>query len=198
MTATLSDDDRTLIDRDTRCRSIETTAPPTSSAQLDQALALAIALYETAAAHGVDKATADGVTSFVDAAVEGIRARDRRPRGCPVPPELLARPSRRQSTAARASAAHQGDQATMTDTTHPPTKDHPVMSARRIVITFKVDDDCTLTDAEIEEIGGHIAALVERNRDAVVLPLRSDDINVHWHGDKMVSGPSALTEPDAG
>jgi hypothetical protein len=27
-----------------------------------------------------------------------------------------------------------------------------------------VDDDCTLTDAEIEEIGGHIAALVEKNK----------------------------------
>jgi hypothetical protein len=38
------------------------------------------------------------------------------------------------------------------------------MSTRRISITFKVDDDCTLTDAEIEEIGGHIAALVEKNK----------------------------------
>ena len=36
MTATLSADDRTVIDRDTRCRCIETITPPTSSAQLDQ------------------------------------------------------------------------------------------------------------------------------------------------------------------
>jgi hypothetical protein len=53
----------------------------------------------------------------------------------------------------------------MTDTTHKTTReDQAVMSTRRISITFKVDDDCTLTDAEIEEIGGHIAALVEKNR----------------------------------
>ena len=71
------------------------------------------------------------------------------------------------------------------------------MSTRRISIIFKVDDDCTLTDAEIEEIGGHIATLVEKNRDPVVLPLRSDHINVEWwHRDKIVSGPSALTELD--
>jgi rsbT co-antagonist protein RsbR len=36
MTATLSADDRTVIDWDTRCRCIETITPPTSSAQLDQ------------------------------------------------------------------------------------------------------------------------------------------------------------------
>jgi rsbT co-antagonist protein RsbR len=36
MTATLSADDRTVIDQDTRCRCIETITPPTSSAQLDQ------------------------------------------------------------------------------------------------------------------------------------------------------------------
>ena len=36
MTATLNADDRTMIDRDTRCRCIETITPPTSSAQFDQ------------------------------------------------------------------------------------------------------------------------------------------------------------------
>ena len=36
MTAALNADDRTMIDRDTRCRCIETITPPRSSAQLDQ------------------------------------------------------------------------------------------------------------------------------------------------------------------
>ena len=93
MTPTLSAHDRSEIDRDTRCRSIETTAPPTTSAQLDQALALAVALYETAATYGVDKATADGVTSFVDAAVEGIRARDRQPVAAQCPQNSLPAPA---------------------------------------------------------------------------------------------------------
>ena len=35
MTATLSVQDRTLIDRDTHCRCIETITPPTSPAQFD-------------------------------------------------------------------------------------------------------------------------------------------------------------------
>ena len=152
MTATPGADDRTVIDRDTRCRSIETTAPPTTSVQLDQALALAVALYETAAAHGVDKATADGVTSFVDAAVEGIRARDNRPRGRPVPQNSLPAPAVAAPARARTPEhwhhTNQRDQAGMTDTTYPPSgQAQPAMSTRRISITFKVDDDCTLTDA---------------------------------------------------
>jgi hypothetical protein len=66
MTATLSADDRAVHDRDNRCRSIETITPPTSAARIDQPipLALALVLYQSAAAHGVDKATADGAAQL--------------------------------------------------------------------------------------------------------------------------------------
>jgi len=64
------------------------------------------------------------------------------------------------------------------------------MRTRRISITFKVDDHSTLTDAELKDVGGQIATLIDEHRDSVVLPLRSDEINVHWwDGDKMVRGP---------
>jgi hypothetical protein len=46
--------------------------------QVDAAAALAIDLYETAASYGIDRDAANGVTSFIDAAIDGIRARDRR------------------------------------------------------------------------------------------------------------------------
>jgi hypothetical protein len=55
-----------------RCADTEMTV-----SQVDQASMLAAALYDTAGRHGVTKSLADGVTSFIDAAIDGIRARDR-------------------------------------------------------------------------------------------------------------------------
>jgi len=52
--------------------------PALTEAQIVEAAGLASALYEAAAAFGVDRRAVGGVTDFVAAAVDGIRARDRR------------------------------------------------------------------------------------------------------------------------
>jgi hypothetical protein len=44
-----------------------------SEREIEEVIALAGALYETAAEHGIDRAAADAVTSFVSAAIDGIR-----------------------------------------------------------------------------------------------------------------------------
>ena len=49
-----------------------------TEAQIVAAANLAADLYATAAAHGVDRATMDGVTNVITAAIDGIWARDRR------------------------------------------------------------------------------------------------------------------------
>ena len=55
-----------------------TRVPALTEAQLVEAASLAVDLYATAAAHGIDRDTVGGVTDFLDAAVDGIRSRDRR------------------------------------------------------------------------------------------------------------------------
>jgi hypothetical protein len=73
--------DRAWIEQETRRRSM--IWPPnvqaSTEAQILEAAALAIDLYETAASYGIARGTADGVTSFIDSAIDVIRARDRRP-----------------------------------------------------------------------------------------------------------------------
>jgi len=44
--------------------------------QIQEAAALAVDLYDTASAYGIDRGTADAVTSFISAAIDGILARD--------------------------------------------------------------------------------------------------------------------------
>lgn len=75
--------DRAWIARETRtrCGQRSAMAGPVhalTERQIGAATALAVDLYETAEAYGIDRGTADGVTSFIDAAIDGIRARDRR------------------------------------------------------------------------------------------------------------------------
>ena len=48
--------------------------PPITEEQTAAAVALALDLYAAAAAHGIDRADADGVTDFAHAALDGIRA----------------------------------------------------------------------------------------------------------------------------
>lgn len=49
----------------------------TTDSQIAESAALAVDLYETAASYGISKAAADAVTSFIDVAIDAIRARDR-------------------------------------------------------------------------------------------------------------------------
>jgi hypothetical protein len=72
---TLTDADRAVITRITRARC---EGPGLDERQVDDVAALAVDLYETAARHGIGRADADGVTSFICAAIDGIRMRDRR------------------------------------------------------------------------------------------------------------------------
>ena len=72
----------TTADRDTIEAAVRRTAshdaPPMPPPQVDSAVALALELYAVAAHHGIDRGDADSVTSFVHAALDGVRARDRR------------------------------------------------------------------------------------------------------------------------
>jgi hypothetical protein len=49
----------------------------TTEKQISDAQDLAVDLYETAERHGLTPVDADAVTSFIQAAIDGIRARDR-------------------------------------------------------------------------------------------------------------------------
>ncbi|MBM7508717.1 hypothetical protein JOE61_002531 [Nocardioides salarius] len=73
----LTTGDRDVIEASVR-RSASYAAPPIPPAQVDAAVALALELYAVAAHHGIDRGSADGVTSFVHAALDGVRARDHR------------------------------------------------------------------------------------------------------------------------
>ncbi len=78
MTA-LSAGDRAAIEASLR-RAASYSVAPLSAGQLEAAISLATDLYATAARHGLTRADADGVTSFVAATLDGVRARGwRRP-----------------------------------------------------------------------------------------------------------------------
>jgi len=72
--------DAAWVEREVRRRSA--IWPPgvaaSTEAQIVDAAGLAVALYEAAAAYGVDRRALENVTDFVAAAIDGIRARDRR------------------------------------------------------------------------------------------------------------------------
>lgn len=51
---------------------------PMPAEQVDAAVGLAVALYAAALEHGLEPADADGVTSFVHAAIDGVRTVERR------------------------------------------------------------------------------------------------------------------------
>jgi hypothetical protein len=72
----LSDGDRAAITANVR-RSAGYADPPMTEEQTAAAVALALDLYAVAAAHGLERADADSVTSFPSAALDGIRFRDR-------------------------------------------------------------------------------------------------------------------------
>ena len=72
----LTETDRAAISGAVR-RSAGYADPPMTEEQTAAAVALALDLYTAAAAHGLDRAAADSVTSFPSAAVDGIRYRDR-------------------------------------------------------------------------------------------------------------------------
>jgi len=71
--------EREWIEKETRRRSMiwPRHVLASTEAQILDAATLAVDLYETAAAYGIDRGTADAVTSFMDAAIDAIRARDR-------------------------------------------------------------------------------------------------------------------------
>ncbi|MDO3397017.1 hypothetical protein QWJ41_14920 [Nocardioides sp. SOB44] len=69
--------DRDVIEASVR-RSALYAATPMPPALVDAAVALALELYAVAAHHGIDRGSADGVTSFVHAALDGVRSRHRR------------------------------------------------------------------------------------------------------------------------
>jgi hypothetical protein len=72
---TLTAADRSVITRITRTRC---DGFGLTEHQVDDVAALAVDLYDAAARHGIDRADADGVTSFICAAIDGVRMRDRR------------------------------------------------------------------------------------------------------------------------
>ena len=69
--------DREAVEAAVR-RTASYAAPSMPPPQIDSAVALALELYAVAAHHGIDRVSVDDVTSFVNAAIDGIRARDRR------------------------------------------------------------------------------------------------------------------------
>lgn len=73
----LSDADRQRIEAAVR-RTALLTDPAMADADLAEAAALAVDLYGAAARHGIEPGDADEVTSFVHAAVSGVRLRERR------------------------------------------------------------------------------------------------------------------------
>ncbi|MEP7738317.1 hypothetical protein ABKW28_11740 [Nocardioides sp. 31GB23] len=73
----LTADDRDAIEAAVR-RSASYATTPMPLTQVDASVALALELYAVAAHHGIDRGSVDGVTSFVHAALDGVRARDRR------------------------------------------------------------------------------------------------------------------------
>jgi hypothetical protein len=78
----LSTDDQLWIERETRTRcGRRTMRGPTSEwpteHQIDRAAALAIDLYATAGGHDISREQVNAVTSFIDAAIDAIRAKDR-------------------------------------------------------------------------------------------------------------------------
>lgn len=75
----MPDADRAWVEQETRRRSTEwpPNVPDSTEEQMQEATALAIDLYETAASYGLTRDLVHGVTSFIDAAIDGIRARDR-------------------------------------------------------------------------------------------------------------------------
>jgi hypothetical protein len=58
-------------------RDCSTYCPPMAPDDVEAATQLALDLYAAAAAHGLGRADADAVTSFISAAIDGIRARAR-------------------------------------------------------------------------------------------------------------------------
>jgi len=78
-TGPMPEAERTWVQQETRRRSMiwPPNIPASTEAQIAESTALAIELYETAAAYRVTRGAADGVTSFIDAAIDVIRARDR-------------------------------------------------------------------------------------------------------------------------
>jgi hypothetical protein len=72
--------DREWVEQETRKRSMiwPPNVPASTEKQIEESAALAVDLYEVAASYGMDRDQVHGVTSFIDAAIDGIRARDRR------------------------------------------------------------------------------------------------------------------------
>jgi len=71
--------DPAWVEREVRRRSVwPHTAVASTEAQIVDAAGLAVALYEAAAAYGVDRRALENVTDFIAAAIDGIRMRDRR------------------------------------------------------------------------------------------------------------------------
>jgi hypothetical protein len=73
----LTDADRVVIARRVRERYPD---PNAAEQQVRDAVNLAVDLYQTAARYGISRPDADAVTSFISAAIDGIRMRDRKAR----------------------------------------------------------------------------------------------------------------------
>lgn len=78
----LDEDQRDQLTDDTRrrCRFRYQRELALTDDQVDDTVALTLALYETAAGYGISRGDADGATSLIDTAMDAIKLRDSRRR----------------------------------------------------------------------------------------------------------------------